>query len=347
LLSKVKHNNEKQSIMNKLEKCILALILILCVGSGAVAQEPVKVKVFIGAQFEIGKLTGDKAGEFQHWYDGYLTNAEEYQVRGAERSVWVNKEGVAGSVLGMGKVRSSSSMTAILADPRFDFSDTYFIITGCAGTPPGVGTVASVFWADYLVDYDLGHRWGASEVPAGDPLFSVRKGYEAVRTIEINPVLVQRAFDITKDTPLLDSEKSQEYRKNYPQKAAQRSPFVAVGTHVASDTFFHGPTLSKEAQYVCDINNAGTYVITEMEGVAVGYVIKKFGHGDRILSLRTAVNFDQGNPNESTLEHLDPEPGNYPGGFSTGIQNAYNVGSRFVNEVVANWDSWKTDVPTN
>lgn len=331
--------------MKRMKVWMTALAFLLVMAGAAQAAEPVKIKVFVGAQFEIGELSGDKAGEFQHWYEGYLADAEEYMVVGAERPVWVNKDGVAGSVLGMGKVRSSSSMTAILADPRFDFSDAYFIITGCAGTPPRVGTVASVFWADYLVDYDLGHRWGAGEVPAGEPLFSLRKGYEDVRVVKLNPELVERAFELTRDTPLEDSETSQKYRQKYPQETAQRQPFVGVGTHVAADTFFHGPTLSREAQYVCDLNNAGTYVITEMEGVAVGYVIKKFGHGDRVLSLRTAVNFDQGNPGETTLEHLDPAPGNYPGGFSTGIKNAYAVGSRFVDEVVADWDQWKDGVP--
>jgi hypothetical protein len=35
------------------------------------AQDVIKVKVFIGAMFEIGKNTGDRAGEFQHWYERY------------------------------------------------------------------------------------------------------------------------------------------------------------------------------------------------------------------------------------------------------------------------------------
>lgn len=307
----------------------------------ATAKKPVVVKVFIGAPFEIGKLTGDKAGEFQHWFERYFAaDTRAYKVPGAESDVFVNKDGVMGAVLGMGKVRSSSTMTAILADPRFDFSKTYFIITGCGGTSPSVGTVAAVFWADHLVDFDLGHRWAAGEVPAGDPLFSLRKGYEDVRVMKLNPQLVARALELTRDTPLNDSEVSQKYRQNYPQEAARRAPFVGMGTHVAGDTFFHGPGLSKQAQEVCDLNNGGTYTITEMEGMPVAYVIKKFGHEGRILSLRTAVNFDQGHPGETTLEHLDPAPGNYPGGFDTGIRNAFEVGSRFVDHVLANWDAW-------
>ena len=37
----------------------------------AAQTQPTKVKVFIGAMFEIGENTGDRAGEFQHWYERY------------------------------------------------------------------------------------------------------------------------------------------------------------------------------------------------------------------------------------------------------------------------------------
>lgn len=331
--------------MKRFVLCMMILAVMFCSVGSALAQEKVKVRVFVGAQFEIGNNTGDKAGEFQHWFERYFTAAQKFEVAGAEKTLFVNKDGVAGSVLGMGKVRSSSSMTAILADPRFDFSETYFIITGCAGTPPSAGTVAAVFWSDWLVDYDLGHRWASGEVPAGDPLFSPRKGYEEVRVLKVNSALVARAYELTKDTPLDDSEKSKKYRQKYPEEAARRDPFVGVGTSLSSDTFFHGPGLSREAQYLCDLYNAGTYSTTEMEGMAVAYVIKKFGYADRVISLRTPVNFDQGNPNETTLEHLDPAPGNYPGGFSTGIHNAAKVGIRFVDHVIANWSDWSNGVP--
>ena len=34
----------------------------------AAATAPIRVKVFVAAMFEIGQNTGDRAGEFQHWY---------------------------------------------------------------------------------------------------------------------------------------------------------------------------------------------------------------------------------------------------------------------------------------
>ena len=304
-----------------------------------------EVKVFIGAQFEIGENTGDRAGEFQRWYERYWADAIPIEVRGADNPVYCNKDGVCSAVLGMGKVRSSSSMTAILLDPRFDLSDAYFIISGVGGTPPRVGTIAAVFWADWLVDYDLGNGWAPEEGEPGASAFKPRRGYEEVRLLKLNTDLVQWAYHLTKDVPLKDSEDAKAYGMRYPDAAARRAPFVGMGTHMCGDTFVHGPGLSKEAQYICDLYGASTYVITEMEGAAVAYVIKGILSLDRVMSMRTAVNFNQGNANETTLQHLDPEPGNTPGGFGVGVENNCNVGAVMVDHIVANWKQWKQSIP--
>jgi len=311
-----------------------------------VTTDPVKVKLLIAAQFEIGANTGDIAGELQYWYEHYWMDAMPVSVRGAENPVFCNTDGVCGVELGMGKVRSSSSMTAILLDSRFDFSSTYFVITGVGGTPPRAGTIAAVFWADWLIDYDLGHRWAPDEGEPGAAAFSPRKGYESVRQIKLNTDLTAWAYHLSKDIPLQDSVSAIAYRKRYTEKQALRTPFVGVGAHLAADTFFHGPGLSAEAQYITDLYGAGTYVITEMEGIAVAYVIRKILASDRILSIRSAVNFDQGSADETTLEHLDPEPGNTPGGFDAGLQNNHRAGSAVVDHIVNNWSKWKQGIPT-
>lgn len=309
------------------------------------SPEKIKVKVLIGSMFEIGANTGDRAGEFQNWYERYWMNSQPVKITGAENPLFCNADGVCGSVLGMGKVRSSSSMMSILLDPRYDFSETYFIISGVAGTPPSRGTVAAVFWGTWLVDYDLGHRWSPEENTFGEPTFMPRKGYEQVRLFHLNPALVDWAMKLTADTPLQDSDSAKTYRMRYPEEAARRLPFVGTGTHMAGDCFFHGPGLSKEAQYMTELYKADPYVITEMEGTAVAYVIKKMVGLDRVMSLRAAVNFDQGNPNETTLQHLDPAPGQTPGGFEVGVKNISLVGSRMVDNIVNNWKLWQKGVP--
>jgi len=311
----------------------------------AATVAPVKVKVFVAAMFEIGQNTGDRAGEFQHWYERYWKGAKPMAVPGALQPVYCNTDGVCGAVLGMGKVNSSSSMQAILLNPQFDFSQAYYVISGVAGTPPSRGTIGEVSWATWLVDYDLGHRWAPEENKPGEPTFMPRKGYEEYRRFKLNPDLVGWAMKLSADTPLKDSESARKYRLRYADAAARRAPFVGTGTHMTGDTFFHGPGMSKQAQYIAKLYGADDYVITEMEAAAITLVIKRTHGTDRVMSLRGAVNFDQGNPKESTLQHLDPAPGETAGGFAETVENIALVGTRVVDHIVKNWPAWSVGVP--
>ncbi len=305
-----------------------------------------KVKVFIGAMFEIGENTGDRAGEFQNWYEKYWKEgSKSFTVAGAPKPVFINKDGVAGAVLGMGKVRSATAMQAILLDPRFDFSETYFIISGVAGTPPSRGTIGEVSWSTWLVDYDLGHRWAPEEGKPGAPTFIPRKGYENVRVFKITPDLAKWALAVSKDSVLKDSDSAKAYRMRYPDAAARRAPSVTSGTHVAGDCFFHGPGMSEQAQYIAKLYKADDYIATEMEGTAIAHVLEKHNNLERAISLRGAVNFDQGNPNETTQEHLDPAPGQTAGGFAETTENIVIVGSKLVDHIVANWKVWQKGIP--
>ena len=323
------------------------LVLSACASGPAprTAAAPVKVKVFVGAMFEIGKNTGDRAGEFQYWYERYWKDAAPIAVTGALGPVYCNADGVCGSILGMGKVNSSSSMQAILVNPAFDFSSAYYVISGVGGTPPSRGTIGEVSWATWLVDYDLGHRWAPEENKAGEPTFMPRKGYEEYRRFKLNPDLVGWAMKLSADTPLKDADSARAYRQRYPDAAARRAPFVGTGTHMTGDTFFHGPGMSKQAQYIAKLYGADDYVSTEMEGAAITLVIKRTHGTDRVMSLRGAVNFDQGNPRETTLQHLDPAPGETAGGFAETVENIERVGSRVVDHIVANWGQWQGGVP--
>ena len=149
------------------------------------------------------------------------------------------------------------------------------------------------------------------------------------------------------DTPLKDSEAANAYRMRYPQDAARRAPFVATGTHMTGDTFFHGPGMSAQAQYIAKLYGVDDYVITEMEGTGITQVIARQYGTDRVMALRGAVNFDQGNPNETTLQHLDPAPGQTAGGFAETVENIELVGSRVVDHIVANWSQWAGGVPSS
>ena len=90
---------------------------------------------------------------------------------------------------------------------------------------------------------------------------------------------------------------------------------------------------------------ADDYVATEMEAAAIALVINRQLGLDRVLSRRGAVNLDQGNPNETTLQHLDPAPGETAGGFAETVENIELVGAPVVDEIVAHWDQWSEGIP--
>lgn len=240
---------------------------------------------------------------------------------------------------------SSSSVQAIILSPQFDMSQAYFILSGVAGTPPERGTIGDVNWGSWLVDYDLGHRWAPEEGEKDAPVFMPRKGYEKIRVFHLNPALTAWAMKITGNTTLKDSDSAKAYRTRYSQEAARRAPSVSSGTHMTGDTFFHGPGLSAEAQYMAKLYGADDYVMTEMEAAAIAQVIQRSFGDQRIMSLRGAVNFDQGNPNETTLQHLDPAPGQTAGGFAETVDNITVVGGKMVDYIVAHWSEWQNGVP--
>lgn len=329
-------------------KHFLATLILALTANNVLAaklEQPIKVKVFIGAMFEIGENTGDKPGEFQFWYSRYFADSQIYQVKGAAKPVYCNKQGVCGSVLGMGKVGSSASIQAIILNAQFDLSQTYFIISGVAGTPPSKGTIGDVSWGSYLVDYDLGHRWHPNEGEMNAPVFSPRRGYESIRRYALNADLLNWALKLSKSVQLKDSESARVYRMRYPNEQARRAPNVGYGTHMTGDTFFHGPGLSEEAQYISQLYKTDDYVITEMEAAAIAQVLDRTLGTKRIMSLRGAVNFDQGHPNESTLDHLDPAPGETAGGFAETVENIVLVGARVTDHIVNNWGTWQHSVP--
>ena len=324
----------------------------------ALAQsKPIQVKVMIFAMFEVGKYRGDFPGEFQYWVEGFNLDQHQIKVPGAYAPVFYNDNGVCGTVIGMGKSNAAASVMTILRDPRFDFSHAYFITSGCAGSPPSVGTLGAVFWANWVVDYDTGHRMSPNEGTAFQPLQcnpvtnpncklqctkdnQKCKQYKAY-AFQLNKKLVMWAYNLSKNAQLVDCKAAQTYRAYYPEKAARRSPFIGIGTTVCGDCYFHGPGLSKEAQYICDLYHAGTYSTTEMEDYATALVLARFGYLNRYLSERDVVNFDQPHPGQTTQQSLDGSSG----AFKIGMENAYLAGAPVVQYIINNWDVWKEGVP--
>jgi len=303
-------------------------------------DEPISPNVMVFTHFEVGEKSHDYPGEFQLWHDFYgLTS--KVTVPGAQTDVYYSEDsGIAATITGMGKSICTTSVTSILASSKFDFEDTFFVSAGIAGTPPDVGTTGSVFVSDYVVDWDLSHRWAEQDASADSGEYAMEplpfRPFDY--SYEMNDALVQTALDIGQTVTLRDSETAKSYRQQYPQETAQRKPFVDVGTTVAGSEYWHGETFSDQAQFLCDEYGAGTYATTEMEDFGTATALDRHGHLDRYLSIRSVSNFDQPYPGQTIRDSLLNADS---GGYLPSIYNVFNVGSAVIDDMLQNWSAWQ------
>ncbi|MCL2309005.1 MAG: purine nucleoside permease [Proteobacteria bacterium] len=313
------------------------------------AAVSIKVKVFIAAMFEFDDGKGQGASEFRHWQKRYWQGVTPVVVHGAPHPVYCNNNGVCGAVLGIGKVRSATAMQAILLDPRFDFSEAYFMISGAAGAPPSKATIGSVFWGTWLIDADLGHRWAPDEGAPGEMPFLPCRDFEITSALQLNPALVAQAIKLSVGSPTPASLKRSAavatYCARYPDAAARNAPLIGAGTHVTSDCFFHGAGLSAQVQSIARLYGADDYVISEMEGIAIAQTIQRLLGLERVMSLRVAANFDQPPPGETTAQHLAVALGHTTDGLADSIDNLEKVGGCVVDHIVTHWETWRKGIP--
>ena len=310
--------------------CVLFILVFLSIPASA---DPIPVKVLVLTMFEIGENSGDVAGEFQHWYVEYFYDADSYEIAGAYSPLFVNKDGVAGTITGIGKGRSAASLMAVLKDPRFDFGRTYFIVSGCAGVSPERGTLGDVFICDWVVDYELGHSWKESDADDRGRLFILNDNFKDNGSIKLNEDLANWALSIVKDIELEDDPKAEEYRRFYAEDAARSKPSVRTGASVTSDSYWHGEGSSRQAFDICEAYGASPYGVTQMEDNAFAIVLRSMGYLGRYLVVRDVVNFDQPHPGQAVTESLLT----LSGGFSIGMINGHRVGSAIVRHILDNW----------
>jgi purine nucleoside permease len=332
--------------MRKIVRMVAVSVLLVLVLSPLAAQgvtEKQEIKVLVLGMFEVGENKGDFAGEFQHFYEEYLDGAPAYTLNEMPLTLYVNDNGVAGAIAGMGKAQASATLTTILRDGRFDFSNTYIVISGCAGMAPERGTLGDVVIADALVDVELGHAWKESDNPADSPTMFLRSsGYDRAGYIPLNKGLANWAFELTKDVELFDDRAAATYRMNYGPQEATEKPSVQMGVSVTGDNYWHGKASSQHADVVTAAYNGGTYMVTQMEDNAFGVVALNEGKLDRLIVVRDVVNYDQPYPGQTVLESLDASSG----AFAIGMKNGFIVSKTIIDTLVDNWDLYKEEIPS-
>lgn len=333
------------------------------------APEPEKipVKVVVLAMFELGEATGDRPGEFQFWAERLPLDSVIAFPQGFRDLRYNAEKGVLGMVTGIGTARAAASVMALGLDERFDFSNTYWLVAGIAGVDPEDASAGSAAWAEWIIDGDLAHEIDSREIPA-----DWETGYVPLRSAtpyelpipednegavyQLNPGLVEWAYQLTKDISLEDNEditNLRELYKGYPN--AQKPPFVLKGDQLAAMTYWHGKLMNDWAnewtQYWTE--GKGNFVTSAMEDTGTLQALTFLSQADkvdldRVMVLRTASNYTMQYEGITAAESLSGEKLKGKGytAFIPSLEAAYKVGSTVVNELTNNWDQYQSEIPT-
>lgn len=361
----------------RLLSAALLLLAPACVLAQSTPAKPLEIKAVVITMFEAGADTGDIPGEFQYWVEReHLSQVLPFPA--GYHPLRLNPQtGVLGIVTGVGNTRAAASVMALGLDPRFDLSHAYFLVAGIAGIDPHMGSLASVAWAEHVIDGDLIHeldprevpsstaaeraRWSTGYVPLGkDYPFELpradRFGDDGIR-FHLNPALTAWAFHLTEHTSLLDTPEIAARRRQYlaadAHSPAHRPPFVLLGADLSASTFWHGKLLSQWAHDWVAYQTQGqaTYAVCGMEdtGTLEALTFLAAAHRvdrDRVLVLRAASNFDQQRDGITAAESLaETKIRNYSA-YIPALENAYRVGHLILDALVQDWPHTRDHIPT-
>ncbi len=216
-----------------MKSSILAALLLL---TSTAFAAPKPVKVVIVAMFEPGEDTGDRPGEFQFWVEREnLTQILPFDA--GYRKLRASPDGsVLGVVTGAGVTNATSTIMALGMDARFDFSKTYWLIAGIAGVDPADASLGSAAWANYVLDGDLVYEIDSREAPAEWAYSRLVSGAKRPGVLagpdhkyntmvyELNPKLVEWAYQLTKDLKIKDTPEIVAFRALYTPVTRKQWP---------------------------------------------------------------------------------------------------------------------------
>lgn len=327
----------------------MLVALIAAASAFAAAADPIEMKVLILPKFENGEMSGDFPGEAQYYYEAYAQGGEEYDIKGGmPGSRLYVKDGVGIYVTGMGKVNTAMSLNSILLDPRFDFSDCYFISTGCAGSATEYSVMGDVFVITAAIDYDLGHHADPREMENPDsPTWFHDAGYDSSSYKLLDQDLMDKVYGLVKDVEIETTEKTRAFMAYTFDDAdwAVRDPKVLRGTTVTGDNYWKGAYDQQNAISMCEVYGApDPFALSEMEDVALAVVLDRFGLLDRYIIIRDSVNmvvFMNGvtpeglwDPTRVTDSLSDEDSIEAADIFATAMENNFKVGSVVVDAIL-------------
>ncbi|MDB5686394.1 MAG: hypothetical protein JWR77_983 [Rhizorhabdus sp.] len=359
---------QRVSTRRPLTAGLLALGLMLAPAAEAIAAAPataaapIPIRMVIVTAFEIGKDTGDMAGEDQAW-------ASERPVKltfpiGFRDLRYDAKKQVLLLHTGIGTNRAAASTMALGLDPRFDLSKAYWMIAAIAGVNPNEASIGSAAWIGHVVDSDYGYAVDPREAPKGwttgmfprdrsEP-YQMPRADPEYNLFPVNLALRDWAYKLTANVKIPDTPVLQELRKPYTgYPKALVPPTVLTGDEITGQTFWHGALLNshfeKWTRYW--VGDDGRFVMTAMEDSGVIGAVRmlgKSGRADpqRMLVLRTGSNYSMPAPGSGVgaAESLGAEAKGLSA-LQPSLDVAHVVGGKVVDEITGHWDLYADTIP--
>ncbi len=345
-------------------KLLTWVCMVCCLASAreaAARSKPILVKVVVVAMFEVGNDEGDQPGELQYWVErDHLDRV--YPLAAGYHGVRMNGEGEMAVLTGQGTAHAAATIMALGLDPRFDLSRAYWLVAGIAGGSPDRISLGSAAWARWVVDGDLGYEIDAREIPADwptgyIPLRKTRPFEPPAAPLEgqvyaLNTELAEWAYNLTRNTPLADSDRLKEVRAHFDGAAAQQPPAVIVGDEVSSSTYWHGKLSDAwAAEWMRYFTGGqGQFATTAMEDTGTLQSLRGLANAgrvdwNRILVLRTVSNFDQQPRGMSATDSLAHQRIGSYSAYLPSLESAYRVGHVVVHELLSEWREYTSSVP--
>ncbi|MCU1748880.1 purine-nucleoside phosphorylase [Pseudomonas sp. 6D_7.1_Bac1] len=317
------------------------------------AEAPITPKVMLISMF---------APEAQNWIDR-LELKQEIRVPGLSAeypNIRCNTQQVCLMVTGMGQTNAAASTLALALSPKFDLRKSYFLIAGIAGINPHRGTIGTAAWAHYLVEFGTQWELDSRDVPSAWPT-----GYIGINTqgpnekppldyktevFELNPKLQAKAFTLTHNVALSESQESAAWRVKYPYAPANQPPVVTQCDTLAGNTWYSGTRLSERADVWTRLltDNKGVYCTTQQEDNSTYEALLRASREglvdiQRLAVVRAGSDFDRPYPGYSEVDNLLKYADQ--GGFVPALENLFRTGNPLVQEILKNWSAWENGVP--
>jgi purine nucleoside permease len=342
-----------------------ALLAIGCCAALSITMEAapkrIPVKVVVVTMFEVGEDTGDQPGELQYWVERDHLN-RIYPLPAAYHAVRMNADGEMAVLTGQGTAHAAATIMALGLDPRFDLTHAYWIVAGIAGGSPDKASLGSAVWARWIVDGDLGYEIDARETPpdwtTGYLPLRKSKPFEQPmaalpgQVYALNKPLAEWAYNLTRATPLADSDHLKEIRSNFDGDAAQRPPFVCMGDEVSGARYWHGKLFDAwAAEWVRYFTGGdGTFVTTAMEDTGTLQSLTFLANAgrvdlNRVMVLRTVSNYDRQPRGMTAAESLATQRIGKYSGYLPSLEAAYTVGHAVVHELIVHWPNFAQRIP--